>query len=160
MLKFIIYTFLLSLTPVVELRGSIPISYLKFNLPINLATTISILGGVCIAIILPWILPIVAKFLEKYIPLLHNFLNWHFKRTQSKHSYKLKIFGDIILITIVAIPLPGTGAWTGSILAYLFHIPYKKAIILISIGVIISGITVALLTVSGKEIWQWINESV
>ena len=66
----------------------------------------------------------------------------------------MEVFGDIALIVFVAIPLPGSGAWTGSLVAYLFGVKYKKALLLISIGVALSGIIVALLTHLGTSLWD------
>ena len=62
-------------------------------------------------------------------------------------------YGAIALITFVAIPLPFTGAWTGSIGAFLFNIPFKKAFPLILLGVLISGAIMLLLTQTGL----WLN---
>jgi uncharacterized membrane protein len=56
------------------------------------------------------------------------------------------------LIILVAIPLPMTGAWTGSLAAWIFQIPPVKAIILIGLGVFIAGVIVTILTLSGIEI--------
>ena len=56
------------------------------------------------------------------------------------------------LIILVAIPLPMTGAWTGSLAAWVFQIPPIQAIILIGLGVFIAGIIVTILTLSGIEI--------
>ena len=79
------------------------------------------------------------------------------EKTRAKHSHKMEVMGDIFLVTFVAIPLPGSGAWTGVLIAYLFGIPYKKALTLISIGVFFSGVIIALLTLFGHEIWNVFN---
>ena len=58
-------------------------------------------------------------------------------------------YGDMALVLLVAIPLPMTGAWTGSMAAWVFNIPARRAIPLIGLGVVIAGIIVTALTLSG-----------
>ncbi|PIY78741.1 MAG: ligand-binding protein SH3, partial [Parcubacteria group bacterium CG_4_10_14_0_8_um_filter_35_7] len=69
---------------------------------------------------------------------------WLFKRTRSRHSRKFKKWKSLALIVLVAIPLPMTGAWTGSIAAFIFGISYFKALGLIFLGVVIAGLIVTL----------------
>ena len=153
--KYLI-TFIFSMTPVIELRGSIPYAILQADLSHMEAASISIFGGICTCFILLAILPGMVTFCEKKIPFMHRIMEKVFDKTRSKHSQKMEVVGDIALITIVSVPLPGTGAWTGSMLAYLFGVPYKRGVGLISIGVIISGISVTLLTKFGGSLWTWI----
>jgi len=54
----------------------------------------------------------------------------------------------------VAIPLPGTGGWTGSLLAFLFNIPYRKAALLILTGIILAGIIVSFLSLGGIAVFS------
>ncbi len=151
-------TFLWSLTPFLELRAAIPLGYLRFDLSIFEATFVSILGVILTVAILIILLPIFVNFFEKHIPLFHRIMQAIFARTRAKHSHKMEILGDIFLVILVSLPLPGSGGWTGALLAYLFGVPPKKAFLLISLGVIFSGIIVAGLTISGVGIWQLINE--
>ena len=67
-----------------------------------------------------------------------------------KHSKKFETFEEIALVTFVAIPLPGTGAWSGALVAFVFGIPPKKSIPLIFLGVAIAGIAVSLITLGIK----------
>ncbi len=154
------YTFLWALTPFLELRASIPLGYLKFGLTIYEAVAVSVFGGILAAALLIWILPIVVKFFDQHIPLFHRILQKIFVYTHAKHSHKIEIMGEIALIILVAIPLPGSGSWTGALLAYLFGLPKKIALILIGIGVLLSGIIVALLTLFGHGVWNFINGGV
>ena len=71
----------------------------------------------------------------------------------------MAIMGDIFLVLFVSIPLPGSGAWSGSLIAFLFGVRYWTAVKLISAGVIISGIIVATLTIGGYEAWQFFSEA-
>jgi uncharacterized membrane protein len=147
-----IYTYLWSITPVVELRGAIPIGYLHYDLPILTATLIGFLGGITIVLFCLLILPILFKALD-YVPTLKTLKEAVLEKTRARHSEKMLLWGEFFLVVLVAIPLPGSGAFTGSIVAYLFGIPARAAFLLISGGTIISGLIVAALTFSGKGLW-------
>jgi len=148
-------TFIISLTPILELRASIPLGYLTFNLGIWEATFISILGGITAAAITLALLPPVVQFFLNFT-LFKPLINWVLDKTRSKHSSKFAALGKVLLVTLVALPLPGSGAYTGSLVAYLFGVPYKSALTLISIGVTISGVIVALITLGGHGLWKLI----
>jgi uncharacterized membrane protein len=149
-------TFLWSITPFVELRASIPLGYLEFGLPIVQAVLISILGGVLTAAIVLWLLPWIEHFGKKmkWIRLLMEKV---FTKTRHEHSAKMSKLGHLFLILFVAIPLPGSGAWSGVLVSYLFGVPYRKAILLVSAGVILSAIAVAILTLFGHELWKFFS---
>jgi len=146
------------MAPMLELRAAIPLGYFRFHLSIIEATIISILGVIVSTMIVLYLLPFFVDFLQKHIPVFHKILDKIFQKTRKEHSKKIEILGDIFLITFVAIPLPGSGGWTGVLIAYLFGIPYKKAITLVSIGVVASGIIVAALTLFGGGIFHFFSE--
>jgi len=75
--------------------------------------------------------------------------SWWFSRVISRNESTFKRWGALALIILVAIPLPITGAWTGSVAAYLFEIKKPLAFLYITIGVIIAGGIVTFLTISG-----------
>ena len=150
------YTYLWSITPVVELRGAIPIGYLHYDLGIITATLIGILGGITIVIFCLLTLPLLFKALE-YVPVLNTLKEAVLEKTRTKHSEKMLLWGEFFLVVLVAIPLPGSGAFTGSLVAYLFGIPARTAFLLISLVTIMSGIIVAALTVSGQGLWGLIT---
>ncbi|MFH1780519.1 MAG: small multi-drug export protein [Candidatus Nealsonbacteria bacterium] len=128
--------FLIAMSPVLELRGSIPMALGIYHLPIWSAFLISILGNIVpVAVLLQ---------LLKFVPE-NRLLSWLFERTRRKHTAKFEQWKEYALIILVAIPLPFTGAWTGSLCAFVFGIPFKKALMLISCGVIIAGLIVTLL---------------
>lgn len=151
-----LYTYLWSITPVVELRGAIPIGYLHYDLGIIPSTLIGILGGITIVIFCLIMLPILFQLMEK-VPLLNKIKNAVLEKTRAKHSEKMQHWGEFFLVVLVAVPLPGSGAFTGSLVAYLFGIAPKRAFLLISGGTVVSGLLVATLTVSGKGLWGLIS---
>ena len=76
-----------------------------------------------------------------------------FARTRKRFSVKAEKYGKFIaLVLFVAIPLPITGAWTGSAAAFLFGIPFSRSFPAVIIGVLIAGIVVTLTTVGITEI--------
>lgn len=68
-----------------------------------------------------------------------SIIHWFYNKVHKEHSRKFYRWGAVALIIIVGIPIPGTGSWTGSVLAFLFNIPYWKAIGLIFVGILIAG---------------------
>jgi uncharacterized membrane protein len=146
------------MVPIIELRGSIPIGFLEYNLNIFEAVGVSVLGG--ISIVFFWInfLYFFILLLEKHIPFLHKFMLKFLHYTKKKHSSRIEKMGHIFLVILVAIPLPGSGAFTGSAIAYLFHIPKKTALLLISLGVFLSGILVGLITYFGSDFLSFIKD--
>ena len=147
-------TLLWSVTPFLELRASIPLGILEFGLSPLRAVSVSILGGIITAALILWILPYCVTFFERHIPLFDRIMQKIFAKTRAEHSHKMAVIGESFLVLFVAIPLPGSGAWSGVLISYLFGIPYKKALLLVSTGVLISGILVAILTLFGNKIWN------
>lgn len=152
-----IYTYLWAITPIVELRGAIPIGYLHYQLGIIPVTLLGILGGLTIVVFCMVTLPLVFKVMERF-SLLKKLKDALLERTRKNYSDKLLLWGEVFLVLLVALPLPGSGAFTGSLVAYLFGIPLKTAFLLISFGTVISGLIVAGLTLSSQSLWEFISE--
>lgn len=132
--------------PIIELRGSIPIGIVEYGIPFQVVFLVAILGNIFPIFFIAWFME---KFIrEKYEKGLKipKILKLKLSNTERKAKSKIEKIGEISLIPFVAIPLPLTGAWTGILVAFIFKIPYKRAIPLIFIGLIISGIIVTLST--------------
>lgn len=138
--------FLIAMSPIVELRGSIPVALGVYNLPVWSAYFISIIGNLVPVVFVLLLLESVSQYLSRHFSLFERFFSWLFERTRRKHSAKFERWQDFALIILVAIPLPFTGAWTGSLCAFVFGIPFKKAFPLITVGVIMAGLMVTLTT--------------
>ncbi|MDD3303462.1 MAG: small multi-drug export protein [Clostridia bacterium] len=138
-----IATILIGMTPIIELRGAIPIGVFTFHLSYLEAFILSFIGN---------IIPI--YFIVKYIRPLFDFfgrwkpfkkiIDWATARATKKieESDKLQNFAALGLFLFVAIPLPGTGAWVGSLIANFLDLPPKKAIPPIVLGVLVAGIII------------------
>lgn len=139
--------FLISMLPISELRGAIPLAVSVYNMSVWQAFIWSVLGNLFVTVFVIWILDLlINKFLVHRIYILNRFFTWLFERTQRKHSKKIEQWGDLALLIFVAIPLPGTGAWTGALISFVFGIPLRRAFPVISLGVIIAGVIVSLIT--------------
>ncbi len=135
--------FIISLIPTIELRGGIIAGYL-LGLPWLRNLVVAIIANV---IPVPFILFFIKKvlaFMRKH-GILVKLVDWIEARGQSKSSAvtKYEVFG---LMLFVAIPLPGTGAWTGSLVAALLEMDVKKAMLSVFAGVLVAGFIMTVLS--------------
>ncbi len=141
-------TFFMAMLPVLELRGSIPWAMLVAGLPWQGAFTWSILGNfVPIVPILLFLEP-ASNFLRRW-KFFDRFFTWLFTRTRRKGKI-VERFEFLGLIILVAIPLPGTGAWTGALAAFVFGVRFRLALPAIVIGVLIAGVLVTSMVAGGS----------
>ena len=145
-------TFLIAMTPIFESRGSIPIAIFQYNLSVPSAFVFSVLGNIFSSIIILLFLEKVSTFLSQRSKFFNKFFEWLFLRTRKKYQGKYDKLKELFLVAFVAIPLPVTGAWTGSLCAFLFGIPFKKSLPLISLGIVIAGIIVTIISLGIKII--------
>jgi uncharacterized membrane protein len=134
--------------PVVELRAAIPYGIKFLKMDVQTVFLFSMLGNMIPVLPLLYGLEPVSNILRR-IKIFDRFFNWLFERTRkrSKVVEKYELAGLVIL---VAIPLPMTGAWTGSIAAFLFGLNKKLSFIAITLGVFIAAVVMSLLTVGIK----------
>jgi len=144
-----IYVFLISMLPFIELRGAIPVGILTFGLNPTLVFIVAILGNMVPVPFFLLFLEDLEKFLRRY-PILAKKMDWVFERTRRKSQDSVKRWEYLSLILFVAIPLPGTGAWTGSLIAYLFGFEVKRAFLMILLGVLIAGVVVLFATLGAS----------
>lgn len=144
--KYLI-TALIGMTPIIELRGAIPIAYGYFKLSYFEAFLCSFVGNIIpIYFIVKYIGP-VFKFLRKFKPF-RIIIDWVTTRASNKiaKDERLQNFTALGLFLFVAIPLPGTGAWVGSLIANMLEVPVKKALPPLIIGVFTAGIIMLTIT--------------
>ena len=141
--KFI-WAFLISMVPVSELRGGLPVA-ITSGLPWPLAYLATVLGNM---LPVPFIIIFIKKifvWLRKHWPWMNRIVTKLEKRAESK-SDTVERYGPWGLLLFVAIPAPGTGAWTGALIAALMNMDLKQAVGIIFVGVCIAGIIVMALT--------------
>ncbi len=134
-------TFLISMLPVIELKGAIPIAILEYNLPWWQAYIFGVLGSIFSAFLILLLLGIISDWLSKHFNIFKKFFTWLFDRTRSKHAKKFEKYEELLLLILSAIPIPILGGvWTAALIAFIFGVPTKKAMIFITIGTLIAGI--------------------
>lgn len=138
-----VIVFVLSMVPVIELRGAIPVGF-GFKLPLWETLVLSIGGNI---LIVPFIILLFNRMLivMRKFRLTAKLANSMEARTQRK-SEKVENWIFLGLMLFVAIPLPGTGAWTASMIAGLVQMKVRKAFWPIALGVIGAAVIVTLIT--------------
>jgi uncharacterized membrane protein len=147
----VVITFFVSMLPVVELRGAIPIGTAMGLTPVASAV-ISVVGNM---VPIPFIILFIRRifaWMQAKSPRLGNISRRLEQRAISKSSrlYKGELIG---LMIFVAIPLPGTGAWTGALIAAILNIRLKAALPVIAAGVLIAGFLVLGITYGFTKIF-------
>lgn len=140
----ILTTFLVSMVPVIELRGAIPIGVAR-GLPFWTAVLVSIIGNL---VPVPFIIIFIKKifaFMREKMPKLNGLVTRLENKANSK-SETVQKYAFWGLFIFVAIPLPGTGAWTGALIAAMLEMPLKKAFPSIMLGVLSAGAIVTFIT--------------
>jgi uncharacterized membrane protein len=142
-MKRFAFLFFLAMVPVIELRGSVPIG-LSWGLPFWQVMLVSIIGNCCI------IVPVVTLG-ER---VLEAIASWPYvgafgRKMLDRARRKAESITDALLVGLflfVAIPLPGTGAWTGSLIAAMMDMKVKDAFPSILLGVVTAGIIISFVT--------------
>ena len=144
----LLLTFLISMVPVIELRGAIPVG-IASGLEPWLVCALAIAGN-----LLP--VPFILLFIRHIFAWMRRFDRLRpiveaLEKKASGKSTKVRKYEVLGLFLFVAIPLPGTGAWTGSLIAALMEMRLKRALPTIALGVMAAGIAVTLVAVLGVE---------
>ncbi len=135
---------IISMFPVVELRGAIPIGIALGLSPLQ-AACLSFIGSIIPApIILFSVRPVFGVMRQSR--LFRRLVDKLVNRSLDNHGYKIQKYGAIGLALLVAIPLPGTGVWSGSLIAALLDIRFKWAFPAIVVGNLISTFLIFLLS--------------
>lgn len=148
--------FLIAMIPIAELRVALPLALAYYKLPVLTAYFIAVLGNLFPVVFILLFIGPVSDWLIKRSRLFELFFKWLFERTRNKVIRRYEKYGLIALTMFVAIPLPITGAWTGSLAAWLFGIETKKAFSAIALGVMIAGVIVYLVTFGSLEIFNFL----
>lgn len=157
MLTKYLYVFLISMVPLIELRGAIPVSGV-LGLPLLPSYIVAIIGNM-----LP--VPIIFLFARKVLEWGKDVkVKWFAKFCQfciekgEKGKQALLEKSDkgiyIALLIFVGIPLPGTGAWTGTLAASFLDLDFKKSVVAVMGGVMLAGVIMGLLTLAGVNIFS------
>ena len=136
-------TLIISMLPIIELRGAIPVAVFTFHLSYLEAFIISLIGNIIpIFFIVKYIRPLF-DFFGRFKPF-KKIIDWATEKATRKiaESERLQNFTALGLFLFVAIPIPGTGAWVGSLIANFLDLPLKKAFWPLAAGVLTAGIII------------------
>lgn len=138
-----------AMLPIIELRGAIPVGILFFDLNPFLVIAVSIIGNIIPVFFILFLLKEVEMVLRK-VKIFSIIIDKVFSITMAK-SESIEKYEELGLMFFVGIPLPVTGAWTGSLLSYLLKLSYKKSTIYITAGVFLSAFIVSIMTFLGLK---------
>ncbi|MGN0242768.1 MAG: COG2426 family protein [Lachnospiraceae bacterium] len=135
--------FIISMVPILELRGGL-IAAALLKVPLFSAIVICIIGNL---LPIPFILLLITKIFSwlKQLPVFHKYIVKLEKHALGK-SDRIQKYEFIGLMLFVGIPLPGTGAWTGALIASLLDIPFKKSFAAIITGVLVATVIMCTIT--------------
>ena len=145
-----LFVFFVSMIPLVELRGGVVVAKL-LGIKLLKANLICIVGNI---IPIPFILLFIEKifaFMKKH-NILKGFVEWCEKRAEKKSAGAEKGF-FVFLLLFVGIPIPGTGAWMGSLIAALYDFEIKKASVAIFLGIILAACIMSLFSYGLLELF-------
>ena len=154
MFKDYLWVFLISMVPLIELRGAIPVSQIR-GLPIVPSYVISIIGNM-----LP--VPFIYLFARKVLlwgadkPIIGKFFSWCLEKGE-KGGQKLQAKAGrglfLALLLFVGIPVPGTGAWTGTLAASILDMDFKSTTAAVMLGVLLAGVIMMVLSLAGVSLF-------
>ena len=137
-------TMLVSMIPVVELRGGIPFG-VAAGLPVWAAFIAAVISNLIPAPFIIVYIRRIFQWMRRRIPALNRMVD-SLERKAHLKGQKVTKYKYLGLMLFVAIPLPGTGAWTGSLAAAFLDMPLRKAIPSVVAGVLIAGMAISILT--------------
>lgn len=152
MLVHYLIIFFISMVPLIELRGAIPyaVGFIQAGVPLNLALcyVIAIIGNM---IPVPIIFFFARKVLEwgKDKPIIGKFFTFCLDKGHKGGEKLQKTAGKglyVALLLFVGIPLPGTGAWTGTLAASILDMDFKKSVLAVVSGVVLAGVIMGILS--------------
>jgi uncharacterized membrane protein len=152
-MQAILILILITLIPTLELRASIPYGILRADVHWGTVVLVCMLTNIVLG-------PLVYLFLHKVMALLLRFewLKGIYQRTVTKIQRRIQKsidrYGEMGVALFIGIPLPGTGSYSGALGAYLLGLSYRKFIIANLIGVLMAGIIVTAVVLSGLEAFR------
>ena len=150
-------TFLTAMTPVGELRASIPLGLIKYDLSWPLVLVISIAGNLAPVPFILLGLTRVGRWLERSQTPAGALLRWRARYVQRRYGPMVRKYDALAVALLVAIPFPLTGAWTGTLVVWTLQVPLRRAIPAIVVGVCIAGGLVTGLALAGVEAFRHIG---
>ena len=146
-------TFLFSTIPFVE-RGALPIAITVYKLPVLSAFFWTLLGNLFVIPFVLFFFTPLFNTLERQWNGLHHLIEHHIRSLEKRYAENYTKYGSILLFILVAIPLPGTGVWTAALLAVIFRMKRKPAVIAMVAGQVVALLVLLLLTQGGLAVFR------
>lgn len=145
-------TFLATFIPVIEVQGSVPLALAVYKLSLPATFVITLIASCVIPIIILPLLGQIVALLKRIHPKVSAFIDMFLAARYQEHSKSFDRWGALALAIFVAIPGPFTGAWSATLLAYLFGIHLRHAVLGIAAGSIISILIMVGVTLGGLQL--------
>ena len=137
--------FFCSMIPIIELRGAIPLGA-ALGLPMWQSFVLSVIGNMLpVPIILLFVKKVLSFMSKCRVKFFNKVANWLFAKAE-KNRAKIEKYAFCGVALFVAIPLPATGAWTGSLVAAVFNLKFWKSMLSAIIGILIAGVVMTLIS--------------
>ncbi len=138
-----VYVLIISMLPIIELRGAIPVAF-ALGLPLVPSFLVSVIGNLIPVPFILWLITPFCNWLKK--TRLFAWFPAFLERKVSKNQEKVTKYANWGLFLFVAIPLPGTGAWTGALIASFLDFKFKDAFWAITGGVLTAGVIMSIIS--------------
>ena len=155
----LVLAILLTIAPITELRAGLPLAMnyaFETGVPVLLIFFLIVLVNILMIFVLFFFLDHLHEFMVHHIKSYRKIFNHWFNKARKKADKleaKHGTVGFLALMLFVAVPLPGTGAWTGCLVAWLLGLERKRSILAISAGVFIAGLIIFLGIISGRSLF-------
>jgi len=146
-------TFLMAMTPIGELRLSIPVAFLAYQMPVWSVMLLSIVGTLVPAAVIMLFARPFHNWVEKNSGFLARGWVKVLRHVQEKFSGRHEKYGLAVLLIIFSVPFPGFGAWSGGLAAFVFGIPLRRAWPYALTGTIIAALLTLFITVGADKIF-------
>ena len=143
-----------SMAPIGELRAAIPLGLVKFDLAWPLVLLLAFVGNLIPVPFIIVFLRTVGSRLEQRNDFVGSLLRWRTRRIEETWGERVRRYGFWAVVLIVAIPLPLTGAYSGSLAVWALRVPLRTGFTAIAGGVAIAGIIVTVLTQAGISVFD------
>ncbi len=137
---------LLSALPVTELRAALPVAILYYDFDPLQAIMYALIGNSIPVFLIFWMFPPFLRWAQEHQPRLHTIFFSHLQKLENRHANSYQRWGALFLFIFVAIPLPGSGVWTGSLLAIIFGMKPKLSLPAILLGMVVASLLVLFLS--------------
>lgn len=145
----------LAMTPIAGIRLALPTAIIGYEMDVFLAYFLSVFGEFIVVFFILAFLGVVSEWLSAHFLFIRKFFDFLFSKTRRNYNERVGKYGLFALFLYTGIPLPFSGAWTASLVVFLFGLPYWKSILAIFCGVLLAGINILIIMEMGIAIEKY-----